>query len=610
MEVSCKSRQTTRRPCVRRRDAVWAALFLTACTVRIGFDGNAVSWPPGRCVVSADCPFDLVCNNGQCEVGGTQSCVTNADCPEACITGVCASFSGRNGPCDDTADCVAAHTCRAGQCKADDLQPCSANGDCLGTCINGVCGPLSDSAGACDDGADCAVGLACLALTCLAPDPDLSVTTAGMQINTYAAVIDSALAPGATAIAVDSSAGFAAGDELMLVQMQDSGFPERAGRFEFITLASATSGTLTLGTPLKYAYASNAFDAVAARVAQLVRVPHYRNVDIALGASITCLAWDGHRGGIVALRASGALTIAGAMDVSGKGFRGGTPSPPSAPNYGNAGESTTGHGGPLGFANHGGGGGGSASDTAGCPQGGGGGGGGYGTVGTRGTHSASLVNSGARGLTVGANNLRRLLPGSGGGAAANFWDGSGVAEVAGAGGAGGGAIYVTAATLSLGGTLSAAGADGQSVVSTLNAGGGGGGSGGAIFMSADNAVGMDSLRMSVVGGAGGLGGAGVPGGGDGGAGGLGALKLAGPPPTDLVLAAARQVLNDYGAVVDASLPAGTTLVQLEDATGFAANDDVLVVQMQDPLGVAAGTFEWAIVQSIAGSTLTLAAGLT
>jgi gliding motility-associated-like protein len=59
---------------------------------------------------------------------------------------------------------------------------------------------------------------------------------------------------------------------------------------------------------------------------QLVRVPYYNN--ITLNSTLTCLPWDGSKGGILVLNVAGTTTLNADIDVSGKGFLGGrSPNP-------------------------------------------------------------------------------------------------------------------------------------------------------------------------------------------------------------------------------------------------------------------------------------------
>ena len=55
----------------------------------------------------------------------------------------------------------------------------------------------------------------------------------------------------------------------------------------------------------------------------VVRIPRLNNLIINSGSSITCDAWNGTIGGIVAIEAKGNITINGTINANAKGFRGG-----------------------------------------------------------------------------------------------------------------------------------------------------------------------------------------------------------------------------------------------------------------------------------------------
>jgi hypothetical protein len=54
---------------------------------------------------------------------------------------------------------------------------------------------------------------------------------------------------------------------------------------------------------------------------QLIRVPYYDNVTIV--STVTCLPWDGEKGGVVVINAANNVHFDADIDVNGKGFRGG-----------------------------------------------------------------------------------------------------------------------------------------------------------------------------------------------------------------------------------------------------------------------------------------------
>ena len=92
-----------------------------------------------------------------------------------------------------------------------------------------------------------------------------------------------------------------------------------AGRYEYVSVASVSGTTITLGTacdttPLRFSYSGGA---------QVVRVPQYSSLTVNAGASIVPAAWNGSTGGIVAVIVDGTATVNGSINANGRGFRGG-----------------------------------------------------------------------------------------------------------------------------------------------------------------------------------------------------------------------------------------------------------------------------------------------
>jgi MYXO-CTERM domain-containing protein len=165
-------------------------------------------------------------------------------------------------------------------------------------------------------------------------------STTGEIVNGYAALAANVAASATTVTYSNADAIFgtlAKGDLLLIIQMQgvtidtsntvaygsiaaesDLG---NTGYHEFVgveAVATATS-TITLACGLKHAYITGG--ATAAKT-QLVRVPQYTTLTINTGASVIAKAWDGTSGGIVAVQAA-TVQLAGTIDASAKGFRGG-----------------------------------------------------------------------------------------------------------------------------------------------------------------------------------------------------------------------------------------------------------------------------------------------
>lgn len=260
---------------------------------------------------------------------------------------------------------------------------------------------------------------------------------------------------------------------------------------------------------------------------------HFTTIEIASGITVT-----GSGSSPLVLRAQGAVTIDGILDVSGGPGDNTQPGGGSASSGGVAccGGGNGGVGGGLGSngadgasgdaGNTGRGRGGAPSVNNGAGNGGGGGGGGGFsdvTIATNGSQSGTGGAGGARGNPYNDEYLATLEGGSGGGGGAGYdldqgdWRGGG-------GGAGGGAVQIVSGddlTINFSGSVLANGGDGGTLGGSGNhAGGGGGGSGGAIVLFSAGVL-SNAGSVSAVGGTGGTGGNG----GDGGNGAAGRARF-------------------------------------------------------------------------------------
>ncbi|MCC7207700.1 MAG: hypothetical protein IT323_10350, partial [Anaerolineae bacterium] len=177
----------------------------------------------------------------------------------------------------------------------------------------------------------------------LSPGKDGSPTigAANTVVNTYTTLAASASA-GNTSIQVGSAAvlGVAPGDLILIVQMQgvsmDTGNTasygaitnyNNVGNYEFATVYGVSGNTILLspcggGLQRNYTVGGGGAGTGPGR-AQVIRVPQYDTLTISAGASVTAPVWNGSTGGIVAIHAQNTVTLNGAIDVSGRGFRGG-----------------------------------------------------------------------------------------------------------------------------------------------------------------------------------------------------------------------------------------------------------------------------------------------
>ena len=306
------------------------------------------------------------------------------------------------------------------------------------------------------------------------------------EVGTCAALV----ADGAQAgkqVTVDSALGFAAGDAVVIHQSRASD-GAAAGRYELNTITAVLGNTLRLRHTLGRAYSTGGNDR-----AQVVRMLPYQDLTVQSGATLSAPAWNGGKCGILAIRAAGRVLVesGGVIDMTGRGFAGGTHHCDLGYDGGGQGESWNGTGGQSCGVNAGGGGGGDGVTNAGSeiiPEAGyynlaaSGGGGGYATAGDPGAGGVGAGCGGAGGAAGGSYGVtdlaQQMLFGSGGGAGGgnqgwNGWCGRN-------GGAGGGLILIVAK-----GSI-----EGEGIVrsnggeASLAAVAGGGGAGGSIRLIA------------------------------------------------------------------------------------------------------------------------------
>ncbi|MEZ4221550.1 MAG: MYXO-CTERM sorting domain-containing protein [Polyangiaceae bacterium] len=170
----------------------------------------------------------------------------------------------------------------------------------------------------------------------LGQDGAVTVAAANAVLNEYG-VLQGNVAAGATSLTVTNIANLnsttfgalAAGDLVMIIQMRGASINttdsvnygsvtalNNAGNYEVVGVAGVSGNTITLGCPTKHAY-------TASGNVQIVRVPQVTSLTINAGASITAPAWDGSRGGVVAVHSQGGITLNGNINANAIGFRGG-----------------------------------------------------------------------------------------------------------------------------------------------------------------------------------------------------------------------------------------------------------------------------------------------
>ena len=91
-----------------------------------------------------------------------------------------------------------------------------------------------------------------------------------------------------------------------------------AGNNEYAQISSVAGNILTIDCPLKNDY-------TAAGKVQVIKVPRYTSLVVGAAGIITCPAWNGTIGGVIAIEVDGNTTInaGGSINASALGFRGG-----------------------------------------------------------------------------------------------------------------------------------------------------------------------------------------------------------------------------------------------------------------------------------------------
>lgn len=284
--------------------------------------------------------------------------------------------------------------------------------------------------------------------------------------------------PTGTTISVGSINGFAANDQILLINLQGAfGDDTDAGKYEFLDVSSVAGTTITVKKAIQRPYGGTTFSNQKVIVQ---RVPQWTTVTLSSGASLSANDWAGgtastSAGGLIVFRANTVTVNSGAaISVNRLGYRGG-------------GSSTTG-GGLNGESYDG-------VGSAGVSAGGddttsGSGGGNIGTRCGGGSSGSGLTTSGNtvanRGGGGGGGNTDANITtdSAGGGAGGGYGFGGG-------GGGGGGDGSAGGAGGIAGSTSVNGGGGGGGIDDTAPAGGGGGGNAGSAGADAGSAAGGD-----------------------------------------------------------------------------------------------------------------------
>jgi gliding motility-associated-like protein len=356
------------------------------------------------------------------------------------------------------------------------------------------------------------------------PDSCLIPVKSELIINDYTPVL--ALDGCKNRLTVEDGTAFHNGDTVLMIQMKgaivDSSNTasfgsilsyNNAGNYEFNYVKTVTGNTIELLDSLTRNY-----DIPAGKV-QLIRVPYFNT--IASPFTLTCLPWDGSKGGVLVLNAKDSISLRADIDVSGKGFRGG-----NSPNTGSQllycfennytypigsltaaakGEGIATIGDPIAWGK------GASANAGGSGLGhnsGAGGGSNAGEGGMGGYQLESCGNAPFDNRGIGANKLsysnadNKVFMGGGGGS--GHVDNQGGSDMN--GGRGGGIVLINTGYLKANGfSIIAKGGDAPQCTSppysVCHDGSGGGGGGGAILVNAQQYI--NNIPLNVTGGKGG-----------------------------------------------------------------------------------------------------------
>ncbi len=309
---------------------------------------------------------------------------------------------------------------------------------------------------------------------------------------------------GAT-LTVSGAPGVSAGDEVLVINMHGSDTShDHVGNYQFLWVSSVSGGDVVLDSAPTVTFGQLTNDDLSEQAVQMVRVPQYTDVTVESGGVLTAPVWNGATGGVLAFRATGAVTVqsGGLIEADEAGYAAGQTGTAynddayQGESYAGAGDGNTTSScsgyycnEPYGYyaANYGGGG---AIIT--------GGGGNYGGGATAGdSWYAAYYHAPEAGLTYGTTDLSMLFPGSGGG---GVWHGS---ESDGPGGTGAGIVYVAAESIAATDAASFSAIGGTTTSWSHGSWhyGAGGGAGGSVWLVA-NTLSLPADGVDAIGGLG------------------------------------------------------------------------------------------------------------
>lgn len=171
--------------------------------------------------------------------------------------------------------------------------------------------------------------LSVLALLLLSALGFAQPTTLSGTINIYTPAIFIDTTSCLDKVAVASSAGFAVGDSVLIIQMKGAAIDTSnsaafgsitnnglmgAGKYEVAAITAIVGNTLVLNGNLVNQYYIAGF-------VQVIRIPSYVNANIV--GILSCPPWNGSTGGVLIFSVQNVLTFNGDIILRGRGFRGG-----------------------------------------------------------------------------------------------------------------------------------------------------------------------------------------------------------------------------------------------------------------------------------------------
>jgi hypothetical protein len=456
-----------------------------------GADGGRDSGLDGGC--PDDCDDEAACTSDECIEG---KCVHTLHAGHCLIGGECVA----DGEFDSTDGCQVCDVANPTQWSS--ALECGEEGECSAASGAAIC---ACKAGYINDGISCVD-----ARYGTGGDGDLTVGDETHTLDGPRTFMTVDAQAGDDSIAVDDDAGFDPGDQVLVHNLQGVD----AGRWEVAEVEETDADVVSLRRGLQHSYPAS--DQVA-----VLRIPSYQDVTIEEHGVLQAPIWDGLTGGVLAFKVRGTFTLAGQVDMRGRGYRGGAGIKNEClpVSWGTDGEGIRGPGeimDPL--PNHGGGGGGTVAGCLGTS----GGGGGHVTPGSDGACGTldpqmGCFPPGMGGDTYASYEVDGRLFFGGGGGGAGKRDANG-----GQGAPGGGIVLIWAQDLvvSNGLIICGGGRGGNAGNGDSTDSGGGGGAGGAVLVFTPGSPTSDFIEIL-----GGEGGDGLADGAKGGTGGDGMFDI-------------------------------------------------------------------------------------